>query len=260
MSVLRKLKNAGLDVLTLGASGQAKGQESALRGQANDLASMKNDLQGQYKDEQSDITSTFDPFTQNAGQDWQAYRNEATKDLSGYEYDPWEDFNASSADKYLDPELDNLVKSATSDIEGSAANRGMLFSGQTGKSIIDNSSQMRSDARKQALDMARQDWSQKRDYGMGAKNQGLNLQNMRTGNLSNLASTGIGSVQGAYNLRSGARDSYNQNLNNLALNKSNLKAQLSSSPSGLSNVMGALPTWLKMAKDSGIIGEKNESN
>jgi hypothetical protein len=258
MSILRKLKNTGLDVLTLGGSGASKAQESAMRGQREDLNALKGDLKSQYETEQSDIASTFDPFIAQGTQDISTYRTEALKDNSNLQYDPWEDFNTQSADKYLDPELDNLVSSAVADIEGSSANRGMLFSGNTGRAIVDKSSQLRSDARKQAIDLARQDWNSKRNYGMDAKNQALNLATSRLNNLSNLANTGMQNLTNSFNLRSGARDNYNQNLNNLAMQQSGINAQIAGSPSGLSQVMQTIPTWIKMAKDIKGIGNQSK--
>jgi hypothetical protein len=134
----------------------------------------------------------------------------------------------------------------------------MLFSGNTGRAIVDKSSQLRSDARKQAIDLARQDWNSKRNYGMDAKNQALNLATSRLNNLSNLANTGMQNLTNSFNLRSGARDNYNQNLNNLAMQQSGINAQIAGSPSGLSQVMQTIPTWIKMAKDIKGIGNQSK--
>lgn len=245
----RKSLNMGKDVLTLGASGQINAQNKALKGQLSDIDKQKQELIGQNTKELNDISNTFDPWTANASEDFNAYRTQAGRDLSEYEYDPWQDFDLASADKYIDPELEAITKDAIGDIEGSAANRGMLFSGKTGKDIVAKSSQIRSDARQKAIDLARQDWTQKQNYGMGAKNQGLNLQNTRLNNLQNLSNIGQGAVNNSFTARQNANNVFGSNMANLNSSASQLNANLNSAPGFGTQFLQALPSRIQMAKD-----------
>lgn len=160
------------------------------------------DYAGQTRQLNDTLQGGYSPYLDEGGQDYQAYKDKvAGFDPSQFAYeDPAAfgyDLNAKTKE-FLDPSMDYQIGEATRAVEGSAANRGSLFSGASGKAIADRSQSIAQQSWKDALATAMADrgfefgkYGQDVQWDRQAKDQGLNLWNTQTTNMGNIANTGM---------------------------------------------------------------------
>lgn len=158
----------------------------------------------------------IDTFRQGAGEQVSQMR-----DPEGFSYD-WD----AAVSKFLDPTVDAQTKSATKSIEGSAANRGGLFSSDTGRAIADRSGEIAKQAQLQALQMASADkgqaqnlWSTNQQLRQGADQSKINSHFSRLNNLGQLAGFGQNALMTQAGAGANALQSSFDTQNQLALQR-----------------------------------------
>lgn len=154
----------------LGAIGSALGTSSKnerINKARKEIAALKQQQAQGYKDLQTGLEQAYSPYTQNAGEDYQAYRQAAGSFGSQQrEYADAGDFNFdlnAAIDSLMDPYLSGRTEAATKALEGSAANAGKLNSSATLSSLAKKSGELYSDAWKDALAAAQRQQAQ--EYG-----------------------------------------------------------------------------------------------
>lgn len=245
-SGVKTVGDVGANVVTLGGHGTAESQRKGLRTQSAALDSTRGDLANQRSRELASISEATDPFTRSASGDWENLRGLASADNSQFNYDPFEQFDQSSTNNFLDPSIDFQVKQATNAIEGSAANRGKLGAGVTQKAIADRAQEVGATGFQSAQDKAYADWQNRINLGRQAKNQGADLAQQRIGNVLGIATQGMSAAQNAFGQRLGTNQAYDQNLNNLNMQQAGLQGQLAQVPNGASQFGQAIPKLFDM--------------
>ena len=152
---------AGLSGLgsMFGGMSEAEQQNRNIAEANKAIQGVKSNLQTQGTDLTNYANQAYQPFTQNAGADMAAYRD-AVMTGGNLTFQEAPDFNynlQSNAQQFLDPMMDQKIKSATDNLQASAANRGGLFSSATGRSIAETAAEMKGDSWKEALQLALQD-------------------------------------------------------------------------------------------------------
>lgn len=240
------------DIVTLGGSSAAKAAKKGLSAQQSAEEQNKSLYGTQRAQDLAAISESTDPYTKSASGAWSEYQNAANAGTDQYNFDPYEEFSTSDVNKYLDPSLDYQTEQATQSVEGSAANRGKLFSGATGQEILKQSQDIAKTGYNDALQTALSQYQNKQDYGTAAKQQAGNLAQQNLSNLQGVSSTAMnqGNLGTQNTLQSNAN--YYGNMTGANTNLANIKAQKAAANTGLLNqTMNALPQWVNMAQQVG---------
>lgn len=222
---------------------QAKANSSAIKY----LTGLQSNINDQTQGLVSDLNTAYSPYTANAASDYGALRNAITG-ANYQQYAPTESFDYdlnSAIDSFMNPNVDYLVDQATNAVENSAANAGNLFSGQTGKAIVQQAQDIAQKYRSEAQDLALQDRNfQYQNYqdtisnNRSAIDQANSLLNNSISNLGTLSSMGQNAVTGLANQSTDLWSNAYGDINNIGSVIGQLKSQ--SSPSLFSSVLGGL--------------------
>jgi len=192
-----------------------------------------------------EVNSTYSPLTegyagnfqdligklQNA--DFSQYDVQAPQ---GFEYD-----QVAETQKYFNPMIQDILDRATGQLESSAANKGDLFSGATGKAIVRSTSDLRAQDYNNASGIAERVGQNKYQQYQDNFN---NLMTANTNNRSNMMQ-GLSSQQGAVNMQGGQFNTQQDLLNQIRQgldaskvqnigNRATTNANLAGSPNGFS--------------------------
>jgi len=202
-----------LPLLAIGGIAAAGGLGSALSGSSatnqynrnlnnakNQIETVKSNIPGQSEKVLGMLNTMYSPYTQNAAGDMSAYRG-AVDGIGGLSYGQANPFSydlQQQTQNFLDDSIDYQVKTATDAIQGSAANRGNLFSSATGKAIADRSQEIGRQAWKEAMETALRDrgfqydvYSDDIDRDRANVDLQLKQQGMKLDSLGNLAGMGM---------------------------------------------------------------------
>lgn len=191
---------------------QGRNYNATMRG----INSLRATVPGQSQELMRMLSETYGPYTQNAASDYNAYREGVQNaDYDQFKYgatDPFAyDLNAKTQG-FLDPTMNQQIQAATGAVEGSAANRGKLFSSATGKAISDRASEIAKQSWKDAAAMAMQDrnfeygkYGSDIDRARQAQDQAAQLYGTKMQGLGTLAGMGTDMVgqfsQGQQNIK-----------------------------------------------------------
>lgn len=224
--------------MALGGIGSAWGGHNA-RTQANknigaarsELDAISSRIPGQSEQIIGDLQTAYSPYTQNAAGDMDSYRL-ATGQIGNLQYgvaDPFAYDLNTQAQQFLDPTVDYQTRKATEAVEGSAANRGKLFSSATGKAISDRAQEIAQQSWKDAMAMALQD----RGFQYGVYSDdvqrdranidlALKQQGMKLDSLGNLAGMGQDATTNLASSVAGVQGDMFSALNEADIAKANL--------------------------------------
>ena len=227
----------------------ASDKNERLKKAAREIDQLKAEQHAGYEGIESGLKNAYDPYTRNAGSDYEAYREAARNygsnaktyaDAGSFEFD----LN-SAIDKLMDPYLEGRTEAATRAMEGSAASAGKLNSSATLQGIAKRTGELYSDAWKDALNAAQRQqqqeytqWSDDVSRERAAVDQyNANLRAQLEA-LNGLSTSGQNAVMGLANTTAGLQTEDLTNQGNLGLKKIEMKSQMSGIPA--SAISGAL--------------------
>ena len=205
-----------------------------IRAGQNAITGVQERLPGQSQVLNNIISQGYSPYTQNASQDFQNYR-QGVAGSGNLNYAPQGDFNYNlnqQAQQFLDPSMDFQIEEASKAVQASGANRGKLFSGATGKAISDRAQNIAETGYRDALQTAMADrgfqygqFSDDINRDRDAIDFQANQQQRLIDNLGNVSNIGMEAMIGqAGNLSTIKSDEF-QNLNQGDLQKAQLGMQ-----------------------------------
>lgn len=204
---------------------------------------VKGAAQGQLADIQGGLQSAYSPYTANAGQDMAGLRGLMSQDVQTYQPgDPFQFDTSAHVREFMDPSVDYQVRTATNAVEGSAANRGNLFSSATAKGIADRSQDIAQQSYKDALAAAlQQQGLEAQQYQAGEQNkqvaagQEIDLYGNRLQGQQGLANMGLQASTNLADQLSQAKQNAFQTQNNADLTLAGLMQ--GKAPTGLAGFM-----------------------
>lgn len=188
----------------LGGAGSVTSSNQAannIRRSRAEIDALKAKFPDQANVIEQQLKESYSPYISTAGDDYQSYRDA----VGGTDYDAMRyqqadpfGYNLQAGIKeFMDPSMALQIREATGAVEGSAANRGKLFSSATGKAIADRSQEIAQKSWKDALQAAMQDrgfqyqqYSGDIDRTRQVSDQDMRIAQQRIGDLGALAGMG----------------------------------------------------------------------
>jgi hypothetical protein len=148
----------GLGSAIAGSSERAQMNRN-IRDAQRGIQNIRSQIPGQTQQLVGDLESAYAPYTQGAAADMGQFRSYVDQfgNLQYEQADPFAYDLQAGIQQFMDPSLDLQIRQATGALEGSAANKGKLFSSSTGKAIADRAQELSQLAWKDAMRAAMED-------------------------------------------------------------------------------------------------------
>lgn len=217
------------------------------------LGKGNKELQGSvediYGDTRSDVEIAYDNILQ--GYDPRGYIDELQNtDYSQYRIQApgefqWDDI--AETQKRLNPELDEIINRQTQTLEGSAANRGQLFSGATGKKLARSAADITAREWGEAANRAQtartnkyQEFIDRFDNIVKQNQFNMGLDRTRMADRGSAFDIQSSAEQRKRNELNTARDTRNQNMLQLQSEEAQIEAERQGLPGRWENLVGGV--------------------